>query len=90
MDTIIPSKTTGSTRPQRMAIGALSVAVLALGIYTLWNFLSALAWAGIFAIALGPLYERAVARFGTGKHNILLPAVVHLGRGAGIHRTAWG
>jgi predicted PurR-regulated permease PerM len=78
MDTIIPSHAQGSTRPQRFAIGALSIAALALGVYTLWNFLSALVWAGIFAIALGPLYEHAVARFGTGKHNVLLPAAFTL------------
>ncbi len=80
MDLIIPDHPVApaSTRPQRIAIGALSLAVVALGLYTLWNFLSALVWAGIFCIALGPLYERAAARFGTGKHNVLLPAAFTL------------
>ena len=49
-----------------------------LGGYTLWNFLGALAWAGIFAIALWPLYHMAVARFGTGRHNVLLPMLFTL------------
>ena len=35
-------------------------------------------WAGVFAIALWPLYSRAVARVGTGRHNILLPGVFTL------------
>ena len=61
------------TKAQHVAVGVLSAALLALGIYTLWNFLSALVWAGIFAIALWPLYRRAVQRFGTGKHNLMLP-----------------
>jgi len=46
---------------------------------TLRNFLGALAWAGIFAIALWPLYEKAVIRFPPGRHNILLPAVFTAG-----------
>ena len=78
MDTIIPARTTNSSRPQQIALGALALGLLALGIYTLWNFLSALVWAGIFAIALWPLYRRCVARFGTGKHNILLPGLFTL------------
>ncbi len=65
----------GGTRPQHSAILVLALALVLLGIYTLWNFLSALVWAVIFAVALWPLYRRAVARFGTGKHNVLLPAV---------------
>jgi len=59
---------------QRMAVGALAIGLLLLGLYTVGNFLDALAWAGILAIALWPLYSRAVARFGTGRHNVLLPA----------------
>ncbi|WP_216851193.1 AI-2E family transporter [Acidisphaera sp. L21] len=77
MDTLPPA-TAGSTRPQQFAMGALGLALVCLGVYTLWNFISALVWAGIFAIALWPLYHRAITRFGTGHHNILLPAVFTL------------
>jgi predicted PurR-regulated permease PerM len=68
-------------RAQRVAIGVLAVGLLLLGLYTLRNFLGALAWAGVLAIALWPLYGRTVARFGTGRHNILLPAAFTLGAG---------
>jgi predicted PurR-regulated permease PerM len=68
-------------RAQRVAIGVLAIVLLLLGLYTLRNFLGALAWAGVLAIALWPLYTRAVARFGTGRHNILLPAAFTLGAG---------
>ena len=79
MDTIPPPvRTPSGTRAQHAAIGALAVVLVLLGGYTLWNFLSALAWAGIFAIALWPVYRRAVQRFGTGRHNILLPTVFTL------------
>ncbi|MCB8876524.1 AI-2E family transporter [Acidisoma silvae] len=63
-----------SSRPQRVALGALALGLLLLGLYTLREFLSALAWAAIFAIALWPLYAKLIRRFGTGRHNILLPA----------------
>ncbi len=79
MDTLpAPVRTPAGTRAQHVAIGALATMLLLLGLYTLWNFISALAWAGIFAIALWPLYRRAVRRFGIGKHNILLPAAFTL------------
>ena len=68
----------GGTRAQHAAVGALAAALLALGLYTLENFLSALVWAAIFAIALWPLYRRAVARFGAGRHNLLWPAAFTL------------
>ena len=61
-----------------MAVGALSFGLLLLGLYTLQHFLAALAWAGIFAIALWPLYRRAEARFGA-RHNVLLPALFTAG-----------
>ncbi len=79
MDTLPPpARTPAGTRAQHAAIAVLAVVLVVLGAYTLWNFISALAWAGIFAIALWPLYRRAVRRFGTGKHNVLLPTVFTL------------
>jgi len=69
----------GGGRIRQAAIAGLALVLIALGAYTLWHFLSALVWAGIFAIAFWPLYRRAVTRFGTGRYNILLPAVFSLG-----------
>jgi predicted PurR-regulated permease PerM len=63
----------GTARTQRIAIGVLAVSLVLLGLYTLQGFLGAIAWAGIFAVGLGPLYRRMAARFGTGRHNVLLP-----------------
>jgi predicted PurR-regulated permease PerM len=68
-----------NARSRKAAIVVLSLTLLALGLYTLWPFISALVWAAIFGIALWPLYRRALDRFGTGNHNILMPAVFTLG-----------
>ncbi len=73
-----PPRGDGGTRAQHVAVAALAFGLLLLGLFTLWSFLSALAWAGIFAIALWPLYSRAVARFGAGRRNLLLPSVFTL------------
>jgi predicted PurR-regulated permease PerM len=56
-----------ATALQRAALGALAAGLVLLGLYTLWGFLDALAWAAIFAIALWPLYRRAQLRFGHGE-----------------------
>ena len=77
MDGSLPVRS--DTRPQYFAVGILAFALLALGIYTLWNFLSALVWAGIFAIALWPFYRKVTARFGTGRHNLMWPLLFTLG-----------
>ncbi len=74
-----PPSVMRDTKAHHVAIGALALGLLALGMYTLWNFLSALVWAGIFAIALWPFYRRVTARFGTGKHDILWPMLFTLG-----------
>ena len=65
----------GGTKPQHFAMGTLAAALVLLGVYTLQNFLSALAWAGIFAIALWPLYQRTRARIGAARDSIVLPAL---------------
>ena len=54
---------------------ALALLLLAAGIWTLRNYLPALAWAAVFAIALWPLYERAQRRRPSGGHGVVLPAL---------------
>jgi predicted PurR-regulated permease PerM len=60
-------------RLQHAAVGLLAAALLILGLYTLHNFLSALAWAGIWAIALWPIYRRAQARCPWDRHQVAVP-----------------
>lgn len=68
----------GSTRPQQAAKAILALLLTLLGVWTLHRYLPALIWAGILAIAVWPLYQRAVRRWPPGKHNILLPSVFTL------------
>jgi predicted PurR-regulated permease PerM len=64
----------GSSPPQQAAKAVLALLLAVLGIWTLHRYLPALIWAAILAIAIWPLYQRALRRWGTGKHNILLPS----------------
>jgi predicted PurR-regulated permease PerM len=73
----LPSSASG-TRAQHLALGVLALCLLLLGLFTLRHFLGGLAWAGIFAIALWPLYRWLATRLGTGRHNLLLPAAFTL------------
>jgi predicted PurR-regulated permease PerM len=75
---IAPKDDGVGSRSRQAAVAVLALILLTLGLYTLWPFLSALVWAGIFGIALWPLYRRALTRFGTGRHNVLLPAAFTL------------
>ena len=56
----------------------LSLALLGLGIYILQNYLRALVWALVLAIALWPLYVRAAARVPAKLRKEVLPAIVSL------------
>ena len=67
------------TRAQTAARIALGLLLLATGLWTVQSFTYALAWAAVFAVALWPWYRRVTARFGTGRHNLLWPAVFTLG-----------
>src|SRR5579875_2014688 len=58
-----------------VARGALALILVLAAFYTLQGFLTALAWACIFAIALWPLYARLERRWPPGRHNVLLPAL---------------
>ena len=60
---------------QRIARVLLAIAFVLLGLYVLENFLRALAWAAILAVATWPLYLRVQARLPPSKHNIMLPAL---------------
>ena len=64
-----------SDRVQGLFRAALTVALLGLGLYILADFLRALVWAVVLAIALWPLYERALRVSPPGRHNILWPAL---------------
>ena len=66
-------------RGQSVARVALSLALIALGAYVLEGFLRALAWAAILAVATWPLYVRTQARFGAGRHKVLLPLAFTFG-----------
>jgi predicted PurR-regulated permease PerM len=54
---------------QSVARTALIVAVVLVGVWVLWRFLPALAWASVLAIATWPL-RQALSRHGTGKTAI--------------------
>ena len=66
-------------RIQRNARLILVLFLIGLGLWTVRNFLPALAWAAILAIAIWPLYRRARSRWTAGPHGILLPAVFTVG-----------
>ena len=66
---------------QRNARLALAAALVALGLWTIHDFLPALAWAAILAIAFWPLYDKAQRRFPPGKHNVLMPGLFTVGVG---------
>jgi predicted PurR-regulated permease PerM len=61
-------------RGQPVARVVLAAILVALGIWTIWEFVPAIVWAVVFAIALWPLYARAQRRWPPRGHNILLPA----------------
>jgi predicted PurR-regulated permease PerM len=85
-DTIVPATigagpSAGNAPPppwQRAARVLLGVAFVLLGLFVLQNFLRALAWAGILAVATWPLYAKLQQRFPPGRHNILLPGLFTL------------
>ncbi|MDR3531344.1 MAG: AI-2E family transporter [Rhodopila sp.] len=70
-----PVTSDGASRPQQAARAALALLLAGLGMWALHRYLPALIWASILAIAVWPLYQRAVRRWPPRKHNILLPAV---------------
>ncbi len=70
-----PPAAPDTTRTQQTARIALAVVLAGLGGWTLQNYLPALAWAAVLAIAVWPLFQRAQRRWPPGKHNLLVPAL---------------
>lgn len=68
-----------TSRGQGNARTLLALVLAALGLWTLRDFLPALVWAGIFAIALWPSYGRICKRMPPGRDNVLLPTLFTLG-----------
>ncbi len=66
---------------QRNARLVLVAALIGFGLWTIGNFLPALAWASVLAIAIWPLYERAQRRWPPGRHNVLMPTLFTLAIG---------
>jgi predicted PurR-regulated permease PerM len=58
---------------QRIARGVLAIALLGLGTWILHRFLAALAWAGVLAIVLWPLYRRLARSLPGDEEGILAP-----------------
>jgi predicted PurR-regulated permease PerM len=62
-------------RSQRIARIVLALVLAGLGAYTLDEFMPALVWAGILAIAFWPSYQQARRHCPPDRHNLLLPAI---------------
>jgi predicted PurR-regulated permease PerM len=81
-----PPQVPGSVEPeprasaysQRIARVVLALAMLGLGIWILHRFLAALAWAGVLAIALWPLYRRLARALPGDDKAILAPLLATL------------
>lgn len=69
---------------QLAARTVLAVAIVAFGVWILYDFLPALAWAAVFAIALWPAYRRLVAVLPSEGKRLLAPALATLLIGAVI------
>jgi len=63
---------------QRIARVVLAIALLGLGAWILHRFLAALAWAGVLAIALWPLYRRLARILPGDKEGVLAPLLATL------------
>jgi predicted PurR-regulated permease PerM len=65
-----------AARAQRIGRTLLATAVVVTAAWVLHAFLAALVWAGIFAIALWPLYRRLVGAAAGGGRDVALPLVL--------------
>ena len=64
---------------QRIARVVLATAVIAVGVWVLFDFLPAFAWAGVLAIALWPLYRRLLRLLAGRGQRILAPLLSTFG-----------
>lgn len=69
---------TSEARGQGLARLVLSVALAALGFYIVADYIRALVWAVVFAIALAPLYHRVRSRTPAAMRREVLPLVFTL------------
>ena len=70
-----------SPSAQRYARVLLSAVLVGLGIWILSEFLAALAWAGVLAIALWPVYRRLLRVMPPGSGHIAAPLLAILAVG---------
>src|SRR5712691_9305954 len=68
-----------SSSSQRLARMALATAVVAVGLWILFDFLPALAWAAVLAIALWPLYRHLLRLLPEHSDRVLGPLLVTTG-----------
>ncbi len=78
VDTSLSSSESSIAKSQKLTSLAAVLLLVIAGIFTLHDFLPALAWTVIFAIALWPLYQRTVRRWPRHKRE-LLPGLFVLG-----------
>jgi len=69
----------GSSSSQRLAGLALAAAVMAVGVWILFDFLPAFAWAGVLAVALWPLYSRLLRLLPARSGHVLAPLLSTIG-----------
>jgi len=72
------SQTERAAFSQRIARVALAIALLGLGAWILHRFLAALAWGGVLAIALWPLYRRLARILPGDEEGVLAPTLATL------------
>jgi len=70
-----PPPGAGSSAWQHVARIALATALVAVGLWILFDFLPALAWAGVLAIALWPLYHRMLRLLPERSDSIVGPLI---------------
>ncbi|MBV9637079.1 MAG: AI-2E family transporter [Methylobacteriaceae bacterium] len=76
---IEPRAASDPTRFQGIARAALVFVLALLGLWTVRGFLPAMVWAVILAVAVWPLYQRALRHASPARHGVLLPTVFTLG-----------
>jgi predicted PurR-regulated permease PerM len=83
---VVEARPPGAASPawQTVAHTVLVVAAIGFGAWILFDFLPALAWAGVLAIALWPLYDRLLRVLPGSRGRVVAPALATLLIGAVI------